>query len=89
MKLFLYVCLINFTEQYVEYARMIELTKILYFMLAFFFGFNFFFILLNLIAERDMYIRAWINRFYPHSESKYKDGRLGYHSEGKLFIYER
>lgn len=65
MKLFLYVCLVNFTEQYVEYARMIELTKILYFLLAFYFGFNFFYIILNLVAERDMYIRAWIKRFYP------------------------
>ena len=65
MKLFLYVCLVNFTEQYVEYARMIELTKILYFLLAFYFWFNFFYIIINLVAERDMYIRAWIKRFYP------------------------
>jgi len=71
MKLFLYVCLINFTEQYVSYARMIELTKILYFMLAFFFGFNFFFIVLNIFAERDMYFRAFLKRFCPNSDSKY------------------
>ena len=58
-------------------------------MLAFIFGFNFFYILLNIVAERDTYIRAWIQRFYPDSESSYLDGKIGYHSEGKIFIYEK
>jgi hypothetical protein len=42
-----------------------------------------------MFAERDLYIRSWIQRFYPKSDSSYVQGKLGYHSEGKLFIYER
>ena len=49
-------------------------------MIAFFFGFTFFYIVINMFAERDIYIRAWIKKFYPDSDSNYKEGRLGYHS---------
>lgn len=68
IKLFLYVSLINFTEKYVSEARMIEMVKILYGMLTFMFGFNFFYILISIFVERDWYMRALSRKFCPNDE---------------------
>lgn len=88
-KLFTFLSLINFSEKYIEYIRMIEMTHILYQILAFIFGFNLFWIIFNIIAERKIFMRYLSGIFQKNNkDNEYVQGRRGYYSEGKLCIYE-
>ena len=69
---------------------MIEMTKLLYIMIAIIFAFNFFFMIFNIIAERGVYMRALSKIFCPKDEeNEYLKGKRGYYSEGKLYIYQK
>ena len=61
-------------------------------MLAFIFGFNLFWIIFNVIAERKVYLRYLFRIFCKagdDDENSYTQGKRGYYSEGKLHIYEK
>lgn len=69
---------------------MIEMTKLLYIMLAIIFGFNLVFMIFNMIAERGVYIRTLSKFFCPQDpENDYLKKKRGYYSEGKLYIYQK
>lgn len=55
LKLFLFISLINFVEKYREFTKLIEVTKILFLMLAAIFGFHLVSIILTMIIEGKVY----------------------------------
>ena len=86
----LYFSMLNFTQKYESYVQMISMTMVLYTNLAMIFGCNLFFILAHLMMERDWYVRAISQKCDKDNEdNQYLKGRLGYYSEGRLYVYEK
>lgn len=91
LKMFMFLCLVDFTTKYVQFIELIGLTQIFYAMLAFIFGSHLLFLLVNIVSERRVYWHFLKKRCFR--ESYEQEGmeavRVGYRSNDKLFIYAK
>lgn len=62
-KMFVFICLLDFTSEYANYVSLISLTQIFYSILAFIFALHFAFIVANLVIERDVYLHFLRKKF--------------------------
>lgn len=67
--------------------QLISLASIVYAMLAFVFGMHFFFLVLSIFVEKEVYKHFLVKKCCEDDHEEVKQEKIGYRSNERLYIY--